>query len=399
MESGSGDRQQGAAAALWVPSFDGIRGFVSLSILLVHVQLAVGWAPNHEFPRALRSSWFFSIELLFLVGGFVALLPVVAYGAFRGARRYAIRRAGRLLPLYWVTIALAVVLGGLLRPVTGLDHPHDAGTVLLHLTFLQHLVIPFRSGFGVHGVVWTLTIVACFYAAFALSAPWYLRHPLIGLGIALAIAVAWRTQVDILSRWYLQFPLFLSNFAIGMTAAWAYARLRRSRLHVDPTAATLAVLGAAGALIGLLYAAGLPISRRENPFYYNEGVLLDLAVPTAFAILLVALPFTPRWFQWPAANRVSRWLGDVSYGMFLFHFIAIWLVLRYVDIPRNGSVSSLLYLLALVLPITLTSAWLGTRYVESPLRHRAQALAERVGRRRASQAVPPATQPAPAEAS
>jgi len=107
MESGPGDAKGGAAAALWVPSLDGIRGFVSLSILLVHVQLAVNWIPNHEFPRALRASWFFSIELLFLMGGLRGHAPRRGVRAFPGARRYAVRRAGRLLPLYWVTIALA----------------------------------------------------------------------------------------------------------------------------------------------------------------------------------------------------------------------------------------------------------------------------------------------------
>lgn len=387
-------------AAIWVPSFDGVRGFVSLSILLVHVQLAVNWRPNHEFPRALRSSWFFSIELLFLVGGFVALLPVVAYGVFPGARRYLVRRAGRLLPLYWLTIALAILLGGLLRPMTGLEHPHDLGAVLAHLAFVQHMVMPFQSGFGVHGVVWTLTIIACFYLAFALSAGWYLRHPLAGLAIALAIAVAWRTQVDLTSSWYLQFPLFLSNFAIGMTAAWAYMRLRASRRRPSPATAVVAAAGALAALIALLYATGLPITRGEN-IYYNEGVFLDIAVPTAFAAFLVVLPFTPRWFQWPAANRAARKLGDISYGLFLFHFIAIWLVLRYVDIPRNGSVSSLVYLLALVFPLTVAAAWSATRFVEQPVRTRAQALAERFARR-ADEAPPPvatAGEPEPVPAS
>jgi peptidoglycan/LPS O-acetylase OafA/YrhL len=380
MASASADHQRGAAATIWVPSFDGVRGFVSISILLVHVQLAVGWRPQHEFLRALRSSWFYSIEFLFLVGGFVALLPVVAYGGFLGRRRYAIRRAGRLLPLYWLTIALSVALGGLLRPVSGIDHPHDLGAVLVHLTFLQHLVLPFREGFGVHGIVWTQTLVACFYVVFALTASWYARRPVLGLVAALGIAVAARTQIPILSRWYLEFPLFLSDFAIGMTAAWAYVSLRRSGRRLSPRVATFCAVGALAAMVGLMYATGLPITRRENAFYYNEGVFLSIATPLAFACFMVALAYTPRWFQWPAANPVSRKLGDISYGLFMFHFLAIWLVLRYVHIPRNGSLSSLVFLTLLVFPITVTAAWLGTRFVERPLRERAQAFAERFRR-------------------
>jgi peptidoglycan/LPS O-acetylase OafA/YrhL len=392
MDSVLEDENMAAPGTIWVPSHDGVRGFVVLTIVLMHVQFAINWVPNHEFPRALRSSSFFALEMMFLLAGFAAMLPVVASGAFLGARRYAIRRAGRLLPLYWLTIALAVALGGLLRPVTGLNHPHDVGTVLLHLTFLQHLVIPFKSGLGVHGVVWTMTIVACFYVVFALIAPLYLRHPLLGLAICLAVAVAWRTEVHILSRWYLQFPLFLSNFAIGMTAAWAYVRLRRSGVRASPAAAALVTVAALGAFVGLLYVAGLPVARRENPFSYNEGAPLNLAISAAFAAFLVALPFAPRWFQWPAGNRAARWLGTVSYGVFLFHFMVIWLVLRFVGIPRNGTLSSTFELAALVLPISLLCAWLGTRYVEDPLRRRARRAADRLGDSRVR---PPVASPRP----
>ena len=80
------------------------------------------------------------------------------------------------------------------------------------------------------------------------------------------------------------------------------------------------------------------------------------------------------------ANRVARWVGSISYALFLFHFLVIWLVLLVVPIPRNGSPESMLELTAIVLPITLTLAWLATRFVEVPVRRRAQALGARVQR-------------------
>ena len=52
-------------------------------------------------------------------------------------------------------------------------------------------------------------------------------------------------------------------------------------------------------------------------------------------------------------------------------------MLALVDIPRNGSPSSLFELTAIVLPVTIVLAWLGTNLVERPVRERAKLLAAR----------------------
>lgn len=362
-----------------MPVFDGIRGLVSLSIALIHVQLAVHWVPGHEGVHAMRGSWYFSIEFLFLIGGFVAFLPVAFYRRFAGIRNYAIRRAGRILPLYYVTLALAFAFGGLLRPVSGVPGafaPHDLPALLVHLSFLQQELFKV-PGFGVQGIVWTMSIVAGFYVLFPLVARAYLRWPVLGLATAIAVSVAWRTLVAGDSMAFRQFPLFLVDFAIGMTAAQVYVRVRRRGGIGQREALGIATFGLV-ALAVLLYVAGLPVARHEGVLlYWHEGVALSLAVPTVFAAILVAAPFLPVWAQWPIANPVARWIGQVAYGLFLFHFLVIWTVLGVTGIPRDGSQSSVAELTLIVIPITLLMGWLGTRFIEGPLRERAQRLAAR----------------------
>ena len=105
--------------------------------------------------------------------------------------------------------------------------------------------------------------------------------------------------------------------------------------------------------------------------------MLAVLVPAAFGIALICLPFVPRAVQRVFDNRPARFIGDISYGLFLFHFLVIWGTLALVDIPRNGSPSSLFELLAIVLPVTIVLAWLGTNLVELPVRERAKLLAAR----------------------
>jgi len=383
-------------AGLWVPALDGVRGYLSVSIACAHVWLAIGWVPNHELPHALRSSFFLSIDFLFLISGFVAFLPVVATRTFPGYRTYAIRRAGRVLPLYYATILLAVVLGGLLRPVSGTYFPHDFGAVLAHLGFLQHEIYPLREGFGVQGIVWTMSIAIVFYAIYGLIAMRWLRHPWLWLLGSAVLAVFWREHFRGDIATFLQFPLFALDFGLGMTGAYLYVRLRHGELAPLRRYAGRACLAAAAALVVLAYFAGLPVARGSGG-YWGESSLLAVLLPTAFVSLLITLPFTPHRVQAIVGNPVGRWIGGVSYGLFLCHFLVIWTVLLVTDIPRNGSPKSVLELGAIVLPISITLGWAGTRFIEHPLRLRAQKLAADLDRRSAARKAAAAAAAAPPE--
>jgi peptidoglycan/LPS O-acetylase OafA/YrhL len=180
-----------------------------------------------------------------------------------------------------------------------------------------------------------------------------------------------------------------------MTAAHVYVRVSDNVTERMRSALRVACPAALVLLLCLMYAAGLPVATAHGA-WWGESTPLSIAVPLTFGVFLITLPFLPAWGQWVASNRIARWIGSISYGTFLFHFLVIWLVLRIVDIPRNGAPSSMLELTVLVLPITLTLAWLATRYIEDPLRLRAQRLAARS--QRSPVIEPEPVEPAPAGA-
>ena len=64
---------------------------IALSIMLAHSMRAVGWWPNDEFPSACVLV-VLSIEFLFLLGGFVAFLPLLHFGASAPGRSRCGRR-------------------------------------------------------------------------------------------------------------------------------------------------------------------------------------------------------------------------------------------------------------------------------------------------------------------
>ena len=111
-------------------------------------------------------------------------------------------------------------------------------------------------------------------------------------------------------------------------------------------------------------------------FVYDRNGTLRRGPPRVIEAFRLAFP-PGSAVQSVFSNRFMRFLGDVSFGVFLFHFLVIWGALGLFDLPRDGSLNAFLLLTAIVLPVTVLCGWLGTKYVERPIRERARALAER----------------------
>ena len=359
-----------------VATFDGVRGFVVLTLVLVHVRLVSGWTPNHDVPLALARSLFFAVDYLFVISAFVLFLPVVARGGVGSVRSYAIRRAGRIVPNYYVSLAFAFVVMAAIEwgPARGAP---DLLSLLWHVLFLHHETG--ASGLQVHALVWTLSVIVLFYALLPLIGEPYLRHPVLGLIAGVAAAMARRAAIDAETsgRLFRQFPLFCDDFAVGMTAAWAYVHIRRRsaatlarRLAPPVTAVAVAVL------VGVHYLGGRALARGEI-VQQAETVWLSITAAAAFAVVVVGSTFLPRWAQWPLTNRVSRLLGEVSYGLFLYHVLIGAIIGELLDLSGTGGLWTFLLVLVILLPASLVAAWISLVTIERPLRERARRFAKR----------------------
>ena len=106
-------------------------------------------------------------------------------------------RWARLLPGYWLCLTLVLLLV-LVVPPAGIGAPSPAEVGVQYST----LQMPVRAfdpsmpvGFGVDGPLWMISVIAAFYLVLPPIARWYLRHPVIGLGLAAAVTVAWKALI------------------------------------------------------------------------------------------------------------------------------------------------------------------------------------------------------------
>jgi peptidoglycan/LPS O-acetylase OafA/YrhL len=104
------------------------------------------------------------------------------------------------------------------------------------------------------------------------------------------------------------------------------------------------------------------------PFDFTDRRMLWAAMPVAIvaAIAIHAALFQPAsWLE----NRILRWFGKISYGLYLWHFMLISLPWERQPLPP--------LLMMVVAPIV--AAWLSWRYIEAPFLNR-NSRAREVGR-------------------
>jgi peptidoglycan/LPS O-acetylase OafA/YrhL len=380
-----------------VPVFDSYRAIAILGVAMFHIFQAsgvfyrLGDSPAGALPFALLSH---TLDVLFIVSGFVVYLPtVVRRGEFGSVRNFAIRRGARLIPAYWLCLGVSLLLiaafgtSGELPSVT---------EIALHVSVLQTPALLFDShlslGFGVVPPVWTLSVEVGFYIVLPLVAASYFRRPFVGLAAAGALVVGWHylgRDADAVASFFgfdlsaaansrfesfyaSQFPAWAFSLACGMTGAWIYVRLLDRGMSPKQERQALAVTVVAAVLLVLVaYVAGreaLDDPERFLGLFARQSPAISLLYPAVLSVVLIGLAASPAAARKPFEGRFLRWTGDISYAIYLIHFAFIWLAAKELGLLTDGSPQALLIWCVVIYPASYAYAYLSARFVERPVR-------------------------------
>jgi peptidoglycan/LPS O-acetylase OafA/YrhL len=342
-------------------ALDGLRGLAATGVLVLHVWM-FSYGDSHRPPKGFLDFTIgelrLGVQLFFVLSGFLIFRPFVA-AALDGARRgpslarYVIRRAARILPGYWLALVAAFLL------LRHLDHPTqvDADQLPIFLLFAQnhfeetikHLDPP----------MWTLGIEMSFYATLPIVGLLALRlGPHRGRLVVLTLTVVAAGLLSTVLAYTHHWPQTLSTsllphlaeFGAGMTAA---VLLHRRTLRATPAAA--------------IVAAGIVLVV-ANSWWHATGagsvdtrhLVGDAPGVAGLALILATLVAGP-WRAVLLSRGPAKWLGTISYGVYLFHFPVIVGLRVTGHWPQDSLTRELLAVLAITLPAATLSWFLVER--------------------------------------
>ena len=262
--------------------------------------------------------------------------------------RFLTRRVWRLLPAYWLVLALIV----LVNHFRGL--PIDAKQVWYHVACV-HLIIGDPYTLGISDSLWFIGLIVPLYFIYAALRPWVARDAITlpeldadgkpsdraGAGYALLALAA---MVAAVAGWYLQLhykswgPMALGHAPNRLPAFFVGAIAGLIARRREPLAG---VVGRPMLLLGLTGTAAVALV-----YGWAGPPLFTIAGSAAIGIAVVVTQASRRWKLLRPTVLLLAGLGAMSYELFLCHqYVMRWIgdsfVLPYVSLhkPRytNGS--------------------------------------------------------------
>ena len=355
-----------SSSSRYIHSVDGLRAVAVLAVLLYH--LGIDWIPGG----------FLGVDLFFVISGYVItglILDSIARSGTLDLRAFYLSRIRRLLPALIAMIVFTTLFIGVYAPETVRRFISDIPYVLTG-SMNWALVARQQDYFESIGRppllqhTWSLAVEAQFYLIWPLVLLFILKYfgkkniPYAALGIALASGIALfaysvriDTQESAISHVYFgtdthSIGLFLGS---ALAVSWQPQNLtrditKRAQDFVD----LIGVVGFLGLLSTFLFI------NESDPTLYRIAFPLSALFGCATLISVVhpASRFAPI-----LSTRPLIWIGERSYGIYLWHWIVFQLTRPSIDLVGDDWA-----LYALRVLIVFALADISLRYIEIPVR-------------------------------
>lgn len=355
-----------------------MRAVAVVAVLVYHA--GATWLPGG----------FLGVDVFFVLSGYLITSLLLAEWRARGRvdlKRFWLRRARRLLPALYLVLAVTLAYAVLFLPEEVAGLREDVLAALGYVTN-WYLIFANESYFEAVGRpsllkhLWSLAVEEQFYLLWPLvflgtAAAWRRRRALsVAVGGAVAstllMAALYVPDADP-SRVYYGTDTRAAALLIGAALAFVWAPwrkghrsfvysdqrsryLRRRWGWISPALFDLVGLCALLALLWFFLNVG-----EYDPFLYQGGFAVA-ALVTAALIAAVVHPYA-HMNAGVLGRQPLRWIGQRSYGIYLWHWPVFMVTRPELDVPLDGW-----RLFALRMAVTLALAELSYRLVETPIR-------------------------------
>ncbi len=311
----------------------GLRGLAAVMVLFAHILGGTAehiYGHNDTYVQAVKAPWYlgtFGVELFFVISGFVILPSALRYVP----REFALRRFLRLYPLFF---ALSVIFVALNAATNAYPKLNNVETVVSGFLFINLLT-------GTEQLTpnaWSLTFEVMFYVLMCGVVHFCVRERSMARG-GMMIAAS--------LTFLIAFPIAI-YFVMGC-GIWLMTR-RAWSVRVNPR-----LLEAATLCLTILFAAQGHFEYRWSDFQNPVVVPIILSTGCYFYFAVQPGSLTAAALD----NRLMRYLGTVSYSLYLVHpytyYLTRWLFAKLGWFTDNVALSIALFagvVVLLTIPLT-----------------------------------------------
>lgn len=354
---------------------DGLRGYASLWVVIGHAMFLTG------YKMSILAEPDMAVELFIIISGFL----MTYHYQVREAREpwlspdtwktFWVRRFFRIAPLYYVCLAVALIFGPELwqarldaasvLPGGVEEQARYAGryldqsltNILLHVSFLFGAT--WTHNFKTALPDWSIGLEMQYYLVFPLLMIITLKlGRLAGMAVLVGLMTAagfWLDRNGYVIGAYSMLPMKFHLFAAGMLVAMT--------LRVEGKWKWLLILGAI-AVVFVPLGGGRSAMHRTIKVGIVLGFLALLYRDRLPALLQIPAGWLDRLFS----NPLGRWIGDVSYGVYLIHLLVMlpvagWFALNF---PAIAPFPRFALVFLVTSALTYGTAWLAYRFIEEP---------------------------------
>jgi peptidoglycan/LPS O-acetylase OafA/YrhL len=307
------------------PGLDSLRFLAAFFVFLDHVPMNQGSA---GLPNPHWGALFFrgapAVAFFFTLSGFLITYLLLEERQRNGeiaVGRFYLRRACRIWPLYFVVVAFGLTFYNAVLPRLGISYPveYDLGiAVILYSFFLPNVMNGLYRVGGILNPLWSIGVEEQFYLAWA-PAMRRFHHvlPLLAGGLlAGSFTIFCLNHQQAFGGGAVQGIVGQLRFhfmAMGALCAWALRR-HRERFLALPVFASRAAHRLLLAILVEYYLLGLI----PWGWFFEEAVQVIL-----YAWLIVTVGSNPRNAV-RLANPAFEFLGTISYGIYMWHMVAVY---------------------------------------------------------------------------
>lgn len=361
-------RKRAEKTGVYLPGLNGLRFFAAILVLLSHVELLKeyhGYGNIYSHP-AVNELGRMGVTFFFVLSGFLITYLLLTEKKVAGSisiRKFYIRRILRIWPLYFLLVLLSFFV---LPRIEFFDIPGLSSelpvyfkyTLPLFLFFLPQLALSIFPPVPYAEPLWSIGVEEQFYLVWPLLLKHFRRFLALAIGIVVAgylikqlgfMMASQSTDATAIKYWnyFISFFYFtrIECMAIGAIGAWYVFKRKGAILNLIYHPATQLIVYAMVAY-SLITAANKPV--------YNYSLYSIL-----FCLVILNVATNPRSLL-KLESRLFIFLGNISYSIYMFHEIAIKIVMntlvKFYNITFNDAASNMgLYAFSILLTLIIST--------------------------------------------